>query len=298
MTWKKNRPAGLVVSMLSVRLRNWTPRPCRPPTDSTNPFAVRHKHLDMATRTELNILRRSDLPATDRDRVEMVALSDAGWSPPRIAGHLGYHSQTVRERLRDFLARGTDALLRRRPGPDIGRRDEVARALTELLGEGHTWTSRQMSPARASRGLAIGPRQTRRYLERLKAGYRRITDILKHKQDPAKAEQAGRILGNLRRKAAAGRLKFYYLDECGFSPTLPAASEPTAGSLGGNDQDNHARLLRAALRGREPVFPAAAEGGRGGIPPRRRWGDSLAGTVGASTDPRITRIFGGFRDLF
>jgi transposase len=182
-------------------------------------------HLDDSTRSELNTLRRSDLPATARDRIEMVFLSDAGWSPPRIAGHLGYHPQTVRDRLRDFLGRGTDALLPGRPGPapDIGRRHAVTRALTELLGEDRTWTSRQLSEALAGRGLAIGPRQTRRYLKRLKAGYRRTTNTLKHKQDPAKAERAGRVLDNLRKKAAAGRLKLYFLDECGFSPTLPVA---------------------------------------------------------------------------
>src|SRR5918994_5224013 len=94
-------------------------------------------HLDDAIRSELNTLRRSDLPAAARDRIEMVFLSDAGWSPPRIAAHLGYHPQTVRDRLRDFLGRGTDALARRRPGPapDTGHRREVARALTELVGE-------------------------------------------------------------------------------------------------------------------------------------------------------------------
>lgn len=182
-------------------------------------------HLDDAKRSELNTLRRSALPAAARDRIEMVCLSDAGWSPPRIAAHLGYHPQTVRDRLRDFLGRGADALFRRRPGPapDIARRDLIGRALTELLGEGRTWTSRQLSRALADRGLALGPRQTRRHLKRLKAGYRRTTNTLKHKQDPAKAERAAKVLDNLKAKAAAGRLKLYYLDECGFAPTLPTA---------------------------------------------------------------------------
>jgi putative transposase len=182
-------------------------------------------HLDDSTRSALNTLRRSDLPAAARDRIEMVALSDAGWSPPRIAGHLRYHPQTVRDRLRDFLGRGIDSLFPHRPGPapDLTRRREVTRALTELVGEDRTWTSRQLSEALAGRGLALGPRQTRRYLRLLKAGYRRTASTLKHKQDPAKAERAGRVLDNLREKAAKGRLKLYYLDECGFSPTLPTA---------------------------------------------------------------------------
>jgi transposase len=95
--------------------------------------------------------------------------------------------------------------------------------LTELLGEDRTWTSRQLSEALAGRGIALGPRQTRRYLKRLKAGYRRTANSLKHKQDPAKAERAAKVLAGLKGKAAAGRLRLYYLDESGFSPTLPTA---------------------------------------------------------------------------
>src|SRR4051812_12632654 len=110
-------------------------------------------HLDDATRSELRTLRRADLPAAARDRIGMASLSDAGWSPPRIAAPLGYHPRTVRDRLRDFRARGTDALFPGRPGPapDIDRRQAVARALTESLGEGRTWTGRQLSEALAGR---------------------------------------------------------------------------------------------------------------------------------------------------
>jgi len=185
--------------------------------------------LDDATRDEPRALRRTGLTPKVRDRIEMVTLSDAGWSPPRIAAHLGCHPQTARGALRAFLARGLAALYPSRsgPAPDLQRRDRVAGALTELLGEDRTGTGRQLSAALAGRGIAIGPRQTRRYLERLKAGYRRTTNTLKHKQDPAKAARAGRVLDDLREEAAAGRLKLYFLDECGFSPTLPVASSWT-----------------------------------------------------------------------
>ena len=44
--------------------------------------------LTDAQRSELQTLRRTDLPAVTRDRLEMVLLSAAGWSPPRIAAHL------------------------------------------------------------------------------------------------------------------------------------------------------------------------------------------------------------------
>jgi transposase len=182
--------------------------------------------LDDATRDELRALRRTGLAPKVRDRIEMVTLSDAGWSAPRIAAHLGCHPQTVRDTLRSFAARGTAALrpFRSGPSPDAQRLDEVTGALRELLGRRRTWTSRQLSEALAGRGIAIGPRQVRRYLKRMGARYRRTASTLKHKQDPVKAERARKVLANLKARAAAGRLRLYYLDECGFSPTLPTGS--------------------------------------------------------------------------
>src|SRR4051812_33436653 len=125
--------------------------------------------LSDAIRCELNALRRTDLPALARDRIEMVCLSGAGWSPPRIAEHLGCHPQTVRDRLRDFVARGTASLYPKRPGPapDTDRRREVAERLRSLLLQGRTWTSRQLSEALKADGTDLGPRQVRRYLQAL-----------------------------------------------------------------------------------------------------------------------------------
>jgi putative transposase len=182
--------------------------------------------LDNATRDQLKALRRTGLPAKVRDRIEMVTLSDAGWSAPRIAAHLGCHPQTVRDLLRAFAARGTAALypFRSGPAPDAERRGRVDDALRELLGEDRTRTSRQLSQALSGRGIALGPRQVRRHLKRLGAGYRRTASTLKHKQDPAEAERAGRVLANLKAKAVAGSIALYYLDECGFAPTLPVGS--------------------------------------------------------------------------
>src|SRR5215468_5710203 len=120
-----------------------------------------HIILDDTTRDELKALRRSALAPKVRDRIEMVTLSDAGWSAPRIAGHLGCHPQTVRDLLRAFAARGIPALtpFRSGPPPDARRLDLVAGALRELLGQRRSWTSRQLSEALAGRGIAIGPRQ-------------------------------------------------------------------------------------------------------------------------------------------
>jgi putative transposase len=158
--------------------------------------------LDDATRDRLYSLRRSDLPAKVRDRVEMVALSDAGWSPPRIAAHLGYCAHTVRGLLKDFAARGTGALYPRPtgPAPDAARRQQVTDALRQLLAEDRTWTSRQLGASLADRGLALGPRQVRRYLAVLDAGYRRTATTVAHKQDPAKAARAAKVLDGLKKK--------------------------------------------------------------------------------------------------
>jgi putative transposase len=66
----------------------------------------------------------------------------------------------------------------------------------------------------------LGGRQVRRSLRLLKAGYRRTASTLQHKQDPAKVARAKSALGGLK-KARAGRLQLYYLDESGFAPSLP-----------------------------------------------------------------------------
>jgi putative transposase len=179
--------------------------------------------LDDATRKGLQDLRRTDLPAKVRDRLEAILLSDAGWSPPRIAAHLGWHPHTARALLKDFRRRGREALRPGKPGPppDRPRQERVTEALERLLRQERTWDSGQLSEALRADGLAIGPRQVRRYLKRMKAGYRRTASSLAHKQDPAKAARAEAVLANLKAKAAAGELRLCYLDECGFSPSLP-----------------------------------------------------------------------------
>ena len=158
--------------------------------------------LDDATRQHLDELRRTDLPARARDRLEMVALSAAGWSPPRIAAHLSYCGHTVRAVLRDFRARGTAALTpgRSGPPPDRQRRDRVTGLLRGLLGRGRTWTAGQLAEALRPHGVVIGPRQVRRYLRLSGAGYRRTANSLRHKQDPAKVARAKVVLANLKKK--------------------------------------------------------------------------------------------------
>ena len=169
-------------------------------------------------RHELQSLRRSDLPVVARDRLEMVLLSDAGWSAPRIASHVGRHPHTARAALKGFAARGVASFRPDAPGPEPNhaRRAEVTGRLAALLGEDRTWTSKQLAEALRSDGVAIGHRQTRRYLALLGAGYRRTAQTVGHRQDPAKAERAGRVLDGLKKKPRRAG--------CGCSTSTSAAS--------------------------------------------------------------------------
>jgi transposase len=179
--------------------------------------------LDQATRAELQQMRRRDLPAKVRDRLEMVLLADAGWAPARIAAHLGYGYRTALNLLNDFRDRGRDALVPRPrgPAPDHARRDHVTGRLRDLLGQDRTWTSAQLAAALRDHGVLPSPRPVRRYLRGMRSRYRRTASTVKHKQDPTKAARAEAILGNLLDRAEAGRLDLVYLDECGFAPSLP-----------------------------------------------------------------------------
>ena len=161
-----------------------------------------HIQLDDVTRTELQALRRTELAVAVRDRLEMLFLSDGGWSAPRIAAHLGYDPQTVRKILHGWRQHGRAILFPAKPGPqpDSQRRDLIVGHLTDLLGQDRTWTSAQLAEALRSHGLTLGSRQVRRYLHQLKAGYRRTASTLKHKQDPAKFKRAQTVLANLKKK--------------------------------------------------------------------------------------------------
>ena len=159
-------------------------------------------HLDETTREELQAMRKQDLPARVRDRLEMVLLSAAGWSAPRIAAHLGCHHHTARAAVKGFLKEGAASFWPDRPGPepDQARRDRVTSSLKELLGQDRTWTSRQLADALRAGGVDLSARQVRRYLKLMKAGYRRTASTLEHKQDPEKVARAEATLSSLKKK--------------------------------------------------------------------------------------------------
>jgi transposase len=159
-------------------------------------------HLDEAQQAQLVSLRRSALPPRVRDRLEMVLLSQAGWSPPRIAQHLNCFPQTVRNLLHDFQQRGSAAFYPAKtgPAPDTARRERILGLLRSWLAEDRTWTAAQLADALRPQGIDVGGRQVRRYLKLFKARYRRTASTLHHKQDPAKVQRAKVTLHSLKKK--------------------------------------------------------------------------------------------------
>jgi transposase len=148
--------------------------------------------------------RDRTLSPTERDRVEMVLLSGAGWSPPRIAAHLHCHAKTVRLVLLRFREQGPAGLRRRRPGPppDTARRARVTAALDALLVQDRTWTAAQLAAALPAFGITLSARQTRKYLQAMGARWRRTVRTLAHKQDAAKVERAKVVLRSLKKRPA------------------------------------------------------------------------------------------------
>ena len=174
-------------------------------------------------RTAVRALRRDRrLSPAERDRVEMVCLADTGWGAPAIAAHLGYNPVTVRRLLKRFPQTGVAGLRRRPPGPppDAARRARVAAALDALLDQDRTWTAAQLAAALTEVGIHLSTRQTRKYLGRMGAKWRRTARTLKHKQDPAKAARAKAVLGSLKKRRAPG--------VSGSSTSTSAASAPAS----------------------------------------------------------------------
>jgi transposase len=161
-------------------------------------------------RQELERLRHAaKTTAVVRARCRMLRLSADGWSAPRIANQLKYHPHTVRDVLHRFQAHGLAGLMPDPPGPapNTSRREQVTAALGRLLDQERTWTAAQLATALGDEGIALSTRQTRKYLQRRGARWRRTVRSLQHKQDPervAKAEQTlAALKGGPKRAASA-----------------------------------------------------------------------------------------------
>lgn len=180
--------------------------------------------LTAAEREELGARTRTATPR-ERDRLEMLRLADAGWAIPRIAQHLGLHHQTVRRQIKRFLAGGFAAVP---DHPRSGRPPTVTeahlRAVEALLDAGgRTWTTRQLVAWLAqAQGVSVHPDHLRRLLRRRRFGWKRtVTSVAPKRRDPAAYEAKSAELEAHQAQAARAEIDDWFLDECGFAPTLP-----------------------------------------------------------------------------
>jgi putative transposase len=147
-----------------------------------------HVHFDDAARQEL--IRRThqhNIAPSTRDRLEMLRLSDAGWSIPRIALHLSLHEQTVRRWIKTFLLEGFDALVDPpRPGKPSAITQEIRAAVREWIEKGdRTWNATQIAhEVERIYGLKRSNHQWRRFMRQEKLSYKRTSRSLRHKQSP------------------------------------------------------------------------------------------------------------------
>ncbi len=147
-----------------------------------------HVKFDDEARQEL--IRRAHqakITPRTRDRLEMLRLSDAGWSIPKIARHLNQHGQTVRHWIKVFLLDGFDALVDTpRPGKPSAITPEIRAQVRQWIEKGdRIWSAGQVAEEVARvYGIRRSVEQWRRLLRRERLGYKRTSRNLKHKQDP------------------------------------------------------------------------------------------------------------------
>ena len=160
--------------------------------------------LTAAQRQELRQrTREAGIAASTRDRLEMVRLSDAGWSVPKIARHLGQHEQTVRAWIKAFLHGGFDALPNK---PRGGKQSALTPAMldavrAELAKGTRTWTAAQLADWVAkTHGVRLSTDRLRVHLRRAKISWQRTSRTLKHKQDPTEVAERGAVLAELEKK--------------------------------------------------------------------------------------------------
>jgi transposase len=151
--------------------------------------------------------RQVGIAPSTRDRLEMVRLSDAGWSVPKIARHLGLHEQTVRAWIKAFISRGFDALTNKPRGGDTSELTPVMlEAVRAEVAKGtRTWSAGEIADWVANQhGLRISPGRMRVHLKRAKLSYQRTSRSLKHKQQPEEVAERKAELEALEKKRMLG----------------------------------------------------------------------------------------------
>jgi putative transposase len=147
--------------------------------------------------------RQAGLAPSTRDRLEMVRLSDAGWSAPRIARHLGQHEHTVRTWIKAFLVGAFEALPNK---PRGGKQSALTpsmleRVRAEVAGGTRTWTAAQLAEwIAAQHGVRLSADRVRIHLRRAGISWQRTSRTLRHKQDPDEVTEREAVLTDLAKK--------------------------------------------------------------------------------------------------
>lgn len=134
--------------------------------------------------------RERVVPPRLRDRLEMVRLSDLGWSVPKIAAGLGCHEQTVRKYVKAFLVGGFAALPDRpRPGRPptltVAHLEAVEQHLDAAAARGETWTAPRLAAWLAeTHRVRIDPEYLAARLRQRKFRWKRTKRSVRHKADP------------------------------------------------------------------------------------------------------------------
>ena len=133
----------------------------------------------------------------------MARLSDAGWSVPAIARHLGQHEQTVRAWIKAFLHGGFTALSNKpRGGKASALTPTMLDAVRAEVAKGaRTWTAAQLAGWLAEHhGVRLSTDRVRVHLRRAKISWQRTSRTLKHKQDPAEVAERQAVLEELEKR--------------------------------------------------------------------------------------------------
>ena len=161
--------------------------------------------LDVAARQELDRrARAAGVMRRTRDRLEMVRLSDAGWSVPKIARHFGLSEVCVRFWIKTYLTEGFDALPDK---PHLGQKSsltpELLAAVRAEIGKGdRTWTAGQIADWLAEQhAVRLGSGWLGRLLRRHGLSYKRTSRTLKHKQDAEEVAEKSSSLQTLKKGA-------------------------------------------------------------------------------------------------
>ena len=150
--------------------------------------------------------RQAGMAPSTRDRLEMVRLSDAGWSVPRIARHLGQHEQTVRAWIKAFLDEGFPALPNK---PRGGKQSALTAAMlaavrAEVAKGTRTWTAARLADWVAEHhGVRLSADRLRVHLRRAQISWQRTSRTLTHKQDPDEVAERQAVLEECAKKGLA-----------------------------------------------------------------------------------------------